>query len=231
MQIVTDVGFLGLVNDHPWSKQFRVLAHEDTCISLLPHGFLRDWLDEEPPFGKFTLGRCSGIGIGSIAKYDTDAQELKIGRFVAGGSRLRFVLNGQHPTERVSMALLGVFCGGMQHGWIPQYGDTIVKNDVWIGDEAMILGGSTIENGCIIGARSLIPPNFKSEPYGIYVGSPARLVKFRFTEKVREALLELAWWELPVSWIRSQNGAFLQDLQVDEGKALEILAELKKTTE
>ena len=67
----------------------------------------------------------------------------------------------------------------------PQYVDSIIKNDVWLGDEVMMLGGGIIENGCVIGARSLLPPNFRSEPYGIYAGSPARLIRFRFSENVK----------------------------------------------
>ena len=109
----------------------------------------------------------------------------------------------------------------------PQYADTVLKNDIWIGDEAMFLGGSTIENGCVIGARTLVPPNFKSEAYGIYVGSPARLVRFRFSEKIREALLALEWWEMPIEWIKQNNDAFLVNLAKVEGsQALEVLAQL-----
>ena len=90
----------------------------------------------------------------------------------------------------------------------------------------MMLGGGIIENGCIIGARSLVPPNFRSEPYGIYAGSPAKLMRFRFSEKVREALVNLAWWEMPLSWIRDNNEAFLQDLTTDEARALDVIARL-----
>ncbi|SAL48749.1 streptogramin acetyl transferase [Caballeronia cordobensis] len=80
----------------------------------------------------------------------------------------------------------------------------------------------------MIGARTVIPPNFRSEPYGIYVGSPARLVKFRFPEKIRECLMELAWWDMPLQWIKDHNDAFLADLTSDEGRALEMLSELKR---
>jgi virginiamycin A acetyltransferase len=111
---------------------------------------------------------------------------------------------------------------------MPQYADTVIQNDVWIGDEAVFLGGSVIESGCVIGARSLIPPNFRSEPYGIYAGSPARLVRFRFSEKVRERLLELAWWDMSLQWIKDNNDAFVVDLTADEGRALEVLGELQR---
>src|SRR5574344_843874 len=103
----------------------------------------------------------------------------------------------------------------------------IIKNDVWIGDEAMFLGGSTIENGCVIGARTVIPPNFQSEPYGVYVGAPAKLVKFRFSERVRELLVKLSWWEMPIEWIRQCNDKFLINLgTIDELEAVDVLQEI-----
>jgi hypothetical protein len=58
------------------------------------------------------------------------------------------------------------------------------------------------------------------------VGSPARLVRFRFSEKVRAALLDLAWWEMPLTWIRDNNALFLQDMTADEGLALDMIARL-----
>lgn len=108
----------------------------------------------------------------------------------------------------------------------PQYIDSIIKNDVWLGDEVMMLGGGIIENGCVIGARSLLPPNFRSEPYGIYAGTPAKLIRFRFSEKVRKALVNLAWWEMPLVWIRDNNDFFLQDMTANETYALATIEKL-----
>ena len=33
------------------------------------------------------------------------------------------------------------------------------------------------------------------EPYSIYCGNPARLIKYRFSESEIERLLELKWWD------------------------------------
>lgn len=111
----------------------------------------------------------------------------------------------------------------------PQYIDSIIKNDVWLGDEVMMLGGGIIENGCVIGARSLLPPNFRTEPYGIYAGTPAKLIRFRFSEKVREALVNLAWWEMPLSWVKDNNHHFLHDMTADENAALDVIAQLAQS--
>jgi acetyltransferase-like isoleucine patch superfamily enzyme len=203
------------------------MGYAEGGTSFIPHNFFRDWLDQEAQTGHFYIGRCSGFGVGSLVKYDAGRQSLCVGRFVAGGLRLQFLLNGQHESRTISTYMFSIQGMGLRNAPPPQYADSVIKNDVWLGDEVMMLGGGIVENGCIIGARSLLPPNFRSEPYGIYAGSPARLIRFRFSEKVRAALLDLAWWEMPLTWIRDNNAMFLEDLTSDEDRALEIIATLK----
>lgn len=53
----------------------------------------------------------------------------------------------------------------------------IIKNDVWIGYGAQIMPGVVIEKGCVIGAGAIVTHN--TEPYGVYVGIPAKLIKYR----------------------------------------------------
>lgn len=227
MEITTEDDFSGIQEDHPFAKQFMVIGYASGGTSLIPHRFFRNWLDEEATHGHFHIGRGSALGVGSLAKYDAGHQGLVIGRFVAGGLRLRFLLNGQHEMRTISTYMFSILDMGMHSAPPPQYGDSVIKNDVWIGDEVMMLGGGIIENGCVIGARSVLPPNFRSEPYGIYAGSPARLIRFRFSEAVRAALLDLAWWEMPLTWIRDNNARFLEDMTADDDRVLPIIASLK----
>ena len=227
MEIITEDDFSGVQEDHPMAEHFTVLGYASGGTSNIPHNFFRNWLDQEPQNGYFYIGRCSGFGVGSLVKYDAGQQHLTVGRFVAGGLRLRFLLNGQHETKTISTYMFSIKGMGLRNAPPPQYADSVIKNDVWIGDEVMMLGGGIIENGCIIGARSLLPPNFRSEPYGIYAGSPAKLIRYRFSEAVRAALLDLAWWQMPLTWIRDNNDLFLVDMTVDEGYALAVIAQLK----
>ena len=230
MQIITEPDFSGVDKTHRWAEQFQILNYSQGGSSSIPHGFFRNWLDQSENInGTFYINKCSGFGVGSIVKYDAGLQSLRVGRFVAGGLRLKFLLNGQHEMRTISTAMFSVLGMGLKNAAQPQYADSILKNDIWIGDEMMMLGGGMIENGCVIGARSLLPPNFRSEPYGIYAGTPAKLIRFRFSEKVREALVNLAWWEMPLTWIRDNNEAFLKDLTLDDGRSLEVLAQLMES--
>lgn len=53
----------------------------------------------------------------------------------------------------------------------------VIEDDVWIGTGVRVLDGVVIATGCIIGAGSVV--THSTEPYGIYVGIPARKIKSR----------------------------------------------------
>lgn len=55
-----------------------------------------------------------------------------------------------------------------------------VKRGVWVGLGAIILPGVTIEEGCVIGAGSVVTRS--TEPNGLYVGCPAKRIKNLPTE-------------------------------------------------
>jgi acetyltransferase-like isoleucine patch superfamily enzyme len=53
----------------------------------------------------------------------------------------------------------------------------IIKNNVWVGGNSTILPGVIIEEGCIIGAGSVVTKSIP--PYSIAVGNPAVVIKRR----------------------------------------------------
>ncbi|MBB6693245.1 acyltransferase [Cohnella xylanilytica] len=56
----------------------------------------------------------------------------------------------------------------------------IIKDKCWIACNVTILPGVIIEEGCIVGAGSIVNKN--TEPFGIYAGNPARLIRYRDPE-------------------------------------------------
>ena len=64
-----------------------------------------------------------------------------------------------------------------EQGFLPSRGGVIVEDDVWIGANAVLLDGTILRKGCIVGAgavvRSEIPTN------AICVGIPARVISYR----------------------------------------------------
>lgn len=53
-------------------------------------------------------------------------------------------------------------------------GGILIEDDVWIGANSIILDGTIIRKGCIIGAGSIVKGELDS--YGIYVGNPLKKV-------------------------------------------------------
>ena len=65
-------------------------------------------------------------------------------------------------------------------------GNIIVEDDVWIGSNCVILSGVKIGKGSIVGAGSVVTKDV--EPYSIVGGSPAKLIKYRFSAEIITAL-------------------------------------------
>ena len=71
----------------------------------------------------------------------------------------------------------------------------MVGNDVWIGQDSLILPGVHIGDGAVIASRSVVSRDVP--PYGVAGGNPARVRKKRFGEALIQILLELRWWDCP----------------------------------
>ncbi len=95
--------------------------------------------------------------------YDFLGDTLRIGRFCAIATGVRFIMNGaNHALTGFSTFPFNIFGGGWEEGFdigtitAGLRGDTVVGNDVWIGAEAVILPGVTIGDGAVIGAFSVV---------------------------------------------------------------------------
>lgn len=87
---------------------------------------------------------------------------------------------------------------------------TIIGNDVWVGKNAVILGGVTIGDGAIIAAGSIVTKDVA--PYSVVGGVPAKELKKRFNENIIRELEELKWWNKSEDEIVKISNLFHKDL-------------------
>ncbi len=131
--------------------------------------------------------------------YDFIGDKLIIGKFCAIAKGIEFVMNGaNHRMSSVSTYPFNI----MGNGWeaftpalneLPYKGDTVIRNDVWIGQNVTVMPGVHIGDGAIIGANSVVASDVP--PYAIAVGNPCRIVRKRFGDDLIEYLLEIKWWD------------------------------------
>lgn len=100
-------------------------------------------------------------------------------------------------------------------------GGVSIGNDVWMGRNVRIYNGINIGDGCIIGEGSLVRQD--CEPYGIYAGIPARLIRYRFDEKVIEQLLEIKWWNWTHQKMKINKDFFNMNLTEYRGSLRDII--------
>ena len=142
-----------------------------------------------------------GHGFEAASKKTTIGKYCSIGRFVCIGT-------GQHPTDLLSTHTL--FYSDMPFGpnlppecrckYDGEHPPCHIGNDVWIGRNAVIKDGVTVGDGAIIGTSAVVTKDVP--PYAIVVGVPARIIRYRFSPEIIEALLELRWWDLPIEKIQ-----------------------------
>lgn len=136
--------------------------------------------------------------------YEWNGDRLIIGKFCQIASGVEFIMNGaNHQMNAVS-----TFPFYTLEGWnmnppsmddLPLKGDTVIGNDVWIGQNAVILPGVHIGDGAIIGANSVVGKTVA--PYSIVVGNPAREIRKRFDDELIDLLLQFKWWDKTVEEI------------------------------
>jgi len=84
--------------------------------------------------------------------------------------------------------------------------EVVIGNDVWIGENAVILQGVHIGDGAIIGANAVVTKNV--EDYEIVGGVPARHISNRFEYEDIKLLKQIKWWNWSVEEIISNLDLF-----------------------
>ena len=200
--------------------------------SVRIRGFVR-WLILRTEGGEYystTLRECfrkyHGVEIGMYShggcfRSGQIDRHTKIGRYCSIATTAR-THNRNHPLERKSTHAfffnprLG-YCEKDSVEHIPLE----IGNDVWIGHNAIVMPNvRVISDGAVIAAGAVV--NKDVPPYGVVVGNPGRVVRFRFSPEVIRKLQAEKWWDKPVGELMANRQEYFNDYEtVDKSTAPE----------
>ena len=164
------------------------------------------------------LGIKTYIGSAIIEKNGPNDGALFIGKFssLAWNIGFEFLHKYDHNDKNVNSYALLRLDWQVPAEFFPTQGvcKILIGNDVWIGrgctlkstnpDKPLIIG-----DGAVIASDSVVVKNVP--PYAIVGGNPAKIIKFRFSEDVIEALLRIRWWDWDIDKIHD-NFKYFNDI-------------------
>ena len=203
-------------------------------ISCLAFVSSNNHLDKKTVIYRNAKIRGSEVGAYSYISPNTVIENAQIGRFCSISDHCRIGM-GTHNTNQISTSpqRRAAFecCGGTHNTnqistspiftqkvngtkarWVDKnvndspFRKVRVGNDVWIGSRAMILGGVTVGDGAVVGAGAVVTKDVPA--YAIVAGVPAKVIKYRFPDRLIELLMDFKWWYYPEDVLREHISRF-----------------------
>lgn len=153
---------------------------------------------------KINLGANSYIG-----SYENEFDiPVEIGKFCSIGNHLTIV-GSEHPpvlNPRVISTYPLAEKLGLNYPKCSTRGGIEIGNDVWIGQNVILLDGIKIGTGAIIGAGSVVTKDVGD--YQIWAGNPAQFIRHRYNPMQRVALKKISWWNWEIEKIKENESLF-----------------------
>lgn len=164
------------------------------------------------PFDKWSIkGHVHCGKFSSINGVFNARGRVRIGKYCAFGQYVSLI-SGNHRTDMPNQQIWFSQRFGFK---IPAEtkGPIEVGHNVWIGDKVNILSGVQVGHGSVVAAGSTVTKSVG--PFEIVAGSPARLIKKRFTDSVISQLLEVNWWNWSDDTISANRYFFETEIPSD----------------
>lgn len=161
-----------MIEIHPEARVSPLADIEDsvrgTLIRIGPSSVIDSFVKVKPAGGSGDLLIGSHVTVNSGCVFYT-GNGITIGDEVAIAANCTFAPVNHNFSDTETPII--------SQGFAPGRGGIVVESDVWIGANCVILDGTMIPRGCVIGAGSVVRGEL--EPFGVYGGNPLVKLKSR----------------------------------------------------
>ncbi|HAY3540432.1 CatB-related O-acetyltransferase [Elizabethkingia anophelis] len=158
--------------------------------------------------GNFSYGEINA------ESFENKDEKLIIGNFVSIAPNVLFILGGNHQIDTFT-------CYPLKAQFLEPYcnedaqtkGPIIVEDEVWIGNNVIVMSGIKIGKGAIVAAGSVVTKDIP--PFAIVGGNPAKFIKWRFAEELISKRVEININTIELEIIKQNIDLFYKRLDSD----------------
>lgn len=177
-------------------------------------------------YGSFIKNGGVEVGFGTYGRINigytgNENEHLKIGALCSIASTSYFLLGGEHKYSSFLSYPLSKFKLDVNDSYTK--GPIIIEDDVWIGDNSIILSGVKVGRGSIIATGAVVTHDIP--PYAIVGGVPAKIIKYRFSKNIISKLLK---YDFKLENIKNLHDGKILLKNITDDNIDYVLEELKK---
>jgi len=134
------------------------------------------------------IDRFSQINSYTYVGFNCFVTKANIGRYSSIANNISIGM-GEHKLDRISTS--SIFYA-KPYDVLTEH-ECCIGNDCWIGVDSIIRRGVNIGDGAVIGANSFVNQDVPS--FAIVAGSPARIIRYRYSPTQIKEITNLHWWD------------------------------------
>lgn len=200
------------LDKNKFDKEWRMRnAHNDTIVG-----------DRTFPMNNVSVGKATYGMLQIQSLFEQEGERLEIGNYVSIAPGVQFLLGVNHQIHTfTTFPLYSRFVKRSPIDAVNK-GPLVIEDEVWIGTDAILFSGVRVGKGAIISAGAVVTKDVP--PYAIYGGTPAKLIKYRFSEDIINELMTIYLKDMPIDWIKENIDTLYQEIKsVEDVKRIKSL--------
>jgi len=200
------------LDKNKFDKEWRMRnAHNDTIVG-----------DRTFPMNNVSVGKATYGMLQIQSLFEQEGERLEIGNYVSIAPGVQFLLGVNHQINTfTTFPLYSRFVKRSPIDAVNK-GPLVIEDEVWIGTDAILFSGVQVGKGAIISAGAVVTKDVP--PYAIYGGTPAKLIKYRFSEDIINELMTIYLKDMPIDWIKENIDTLYKEIKsVEDVKRIKSL--------